>query len=60
MMQMTALGRAYAYLLECKKMTWSAFEAAILRPYTCKHMSHLQMALPCKCHRLLSILLSTK
>ncbi|KAI3438582.1 hypothetical protein D9Q98_001007 [Chlorella vulgaris] len=31
---MTALGRAYAYLLECKKMTWSAFEAAILRPYT--------------------------
>ena len=34
--QVTALGRAWGYLLECDQMSWQQVEHAVTRPYTCE------------------------
>jgi hypothetical protein len=34
--QINTLARAYAFLLECKEMTWQQLEEVALRPYNCE------------------------
>ena len=38
-LQVTTLARAYAFLLECKQMTWQQLQEAALRPYPCEQAS---------------------
>lgn len=46
---MTALGRAYGFLMECQQMTWRQLEEAVCRPYSCKccKLSCVQLQLQC-------------